>query len=125
MQELKQILEELGIPIAYSHFNTTITPPVIAYYRNSTANFGADNMVYQKIEQYYVELYTKYKDTAMEHRLERIFDEHEIYYNVESESYIDTEQMYQIIYTIDIDETNKDIETEAEVYIAAEGNINQ
>lgn len=107
MQELKTILEEMGIPIAYSHFNTTISPPVLVYRRDSSSNFGADGIVYKKINNYYVELYTKYKDNQLEQRLEDLFDAHEIFYNVEAEDYIDTEQMYQIIYRINFDETEQ------------------
>lgn len=100
MQDLKTMLEALGIPIAYSHFNTRITPPVLIYRRDSTSNFGADNKVYKKQNNFFIELYTKYKDPELEARLEEILDNNEIFYNVESEDYIDTEQMYSIVYTI-------------------------
>lgn len=123
MQDLKAILDEMEIPVAYSHFNTTISPPVIAYYRDSTSNFAADGKVYKKLNNYIVELYTKYKDPELENKLEAIFDTHEIYYNVASEDYIDSEQLYQIIYNINYDEVNKDIITEASINIQAEGNI--
>lgn len=105
MHDLNNILKELGIPVAYSHFNTSITPPVLIYRRDSTSNFAADGVVYKKQNNYFVELYTKYKDLDLEQRLEDIFDSHEIFYNVESEDYIDTEQMYEIIYSINFDET--------------------
>lgn len=107
MQDLKAILDEMEIPVAYSHFNTTISPPVIAYYRDSTSNFAADGKVYKKLNNYIVELYTKYKDPELEEKLEAIFDTHEIYYNVASEDYIDSEQLYQIIYNINFDETEQ------------------
>lgn len=107
MQDLKTILDELEIPVAYSHFNTATTPPVAVYRRDSSSNFGADGVVYKKINNYIVELYTAYKDTEMEQKLEAIFDKYEIFYNVDSEDYIDTEQMYQIIYRINYDETEQ------------------
>lgn len=106
MQDLKAILEELEIPVAYNHFNTTIEPPVIAYRRDSASNFGADGKVYKKINNYYVELYTAYKNPELEQELEDIFDAHDVFYNVESEDYIDSEQLYQIIYRVNFDETN-------------------
>lgn len=100
MQDLKLILEAMEIPIAYNHFNSAIEPPVIVYRRNSTNNFSADNKVYHKTENFYIELYTKIKDVALESRLENLFNEHDIFFNVESEDYIDAEKMYQVIYTI-------------------------
>lgn len=105
MQDLKTMLDELGIPVAYSHFNTTMNPPLVVYHRDTSSNFGADGKVYKKINNYLVELYTAYKDTTMEEQLEQIFDNHDAFYNVESEDYIDTEQMYQIIYRVNIEET--------------------
>ena len=107
MHDLNEILKEAEVPVAYSHFNTTISPPVIVYRRDSTSNYGADGIVYKKINNYIVELYTQYKDTTMEEKLESIFDNHEIYYNVEAEDYIDTEKMYQIIYRVNFDEAEQ------------------
>lgn len=106
MQELKTMLEQLNIPVAYSHFNTATTPPFICFYRDSTANFGADNKVYKKINNYTVELYTEYKNTTLEEQLEDIFDANNVFYNVQSEDYIDAEQVYQIIYTITLENEN-------------------
>ena len=103
MQELKTLLDQLNIPVAYSHFNTATEPPFIAYYRQSTSNFGADNKVYYKINNYIVELYTPYKDVDLENELENLFDGNNIFYNVTSEDYIDTEQMYQVIYEITLE----------------------
>jgi hypothetical protein len=100
MQDLKTILEQMDIPVAYDHFNTSTNPPFIAYRRDSTSNFGADNVVYKKINNYYVELYTEFKSPALEEQLESLFNINNIFYNVESEDYIDTEQMYQVIYRI-------------------------
>jgi hypothetical protein len=104
MQDLKTILETLGIPVAYNHFNTSTNPPFLVYRRESTSNFGADNKVYKKINNYYVELYTEYKNPALEESLESIFNENNIFFEVESEDYIDSEQMYEIVYSISTEE---------------------
>lgn len=108
MQDLKQMLEQLNIPVAYSHFNTSTNPPFICYLRGSTSNFGADNKVYKKINNYLVYLYTDYKNPELEEQLENIFDANNVFYDVASEDYIDTEQMYQIIYEVTL-ETENDI----------------
>jgi len=104
MQDLKNLLEQLGIPVAYNHFNTATNPPFVVYRRDSTSNFGADNKVYKKINNYYVELYTEFKNPALEEQLESIFYENNIFYEVESETYIDTEQMYEVVYSISAEE---------------------
>lgn len=100
MQELKTILEQLNIPVAYNHFNTTTTPPFLIYRRASQSNFGADNKVYEKINNYYIELYTEYKDVELEERLEELLNSYDIFFNVEGEEYINDEKMYQIVYSI-------------------------
>lgn len=104
MQQLKQILEQLDIPVAYDHFNIATNPPFIAFRRNSQSNFGADDIVYEKINNYYVELYTEYKDAELEEQLEDILTSNGIFYNVESETYISDEKMYEIVYEINYKE---------------------
>lgn len=104
MQNLKLILEQLGLPVAYDHFNRETNPPFVVFRRYSQSNFGADDVVYERINNYYVELYTEYKDAELEEELENILFENGIFYNVESEDYIDEEKMYEIIYTINYKE---------------------
>lgn len=104
MQDLKNMLEQLNIPVAYSHFNTETNPPCICFYREDTSNFSADNKVYKKIDNYLVELYTDFKNPVLEKQLEDIFDANEVFYNVESETYIDQEQMYEIIYSVTLED---------------------
>ena len=100
MQVLKELLEQLHISVAYDHFNTPTTPPFITFRRYSQSNFGADNKVYEKINNYYVELYTEYKDAELEASLEALLTDADIFFNVESEEYISDEKMYQIVYSI-------------------------
>ena len=109
MQDIKNILDELNIPVAYHHFNTDINPPFVVYYRTSSSNYGADNKVLQKFNNFYIELYTEYKDPTTEQMLENLLDENEIFYDVVSEDYIDTEKMYQVIYSISLKHTDQDI----------------
>lgn len=100
MQVLMTILQQLNIPVAYDHFNTPTAPPFIAYRRYSQSNFGADNKVYEKINNYYIELYTEFKDVELEEQLEELLNNNDIFFNVESETYIDGEKMYEIVYSI-------------------------
>lgn len=100
MSNLKNVLEQLNIPVAYDHFNTATSLPFIVFKRYSQNNFGADNIVYEKINNYYVYLVTEYKNMELEAQLEDVLTNADIFYNVESEDYIDTEKCYQIVYSI-------------------------
>lgn len=111
MQQLKELLSTLNIPVAYDHFNTATNPPFIAFRRYSSENFGADDKVYEKINNYYVYLVTDYKDINMEKALEDLLDENDIFYDVESEDYVDDEKCYQIIYSIGYKEPKDDIQS--------------
>jgi len=109
MQNLKTLLEQLEIPVAYNHFNQPTNPPFVVFRRYSQSNFGADNKVYEKIDNYYVELYTEFKDVELEENLENILTQADIFFNVESEDYIDSEKMYQVIYAINYKEEKNNV----------------
>jgi len=100
LEELKNILLTLKIPIAYSHFNKSTNAPFLTYRIDHTENFFAENKTYKKNEVIYIELYTDKKDTTMESNLESLLDNNEIAWEIESEDYIDDEKIYQIIYRI-------------------------
>ena len=66
-----------------------------------SSNFAADGKIYKRFDNYQVELYSDKKDLESEQLLENIFDENDIYYD-KSETYIESEKMYQVIYEIQI-----------------------
>ena len=100
MEKLKEILSTLGYAVAYDHFNTNTKTPFLIFRRHSTRNFMADGRVNKKVNNIYVELYTDKKDIEIEQKLENLFDKNDIVYNIESELYIQEENVYQIIYEI-------------------------
>ncbi len=102
MTELYELLKQMNIPVAYHHFVQETNPPFITYYRTDTNNFYADNKVYEKINNYRVELYIRQKDVVLESQLETILDDNDITYEVEAEAYIKEEDVYQVIYNINI-----------------------
>ncbi len=93
------LLKSTGLPVAYHHFKTPPEPPYIVYLFSYSSNFGADNKVYQKVPRYQVELYTTIKDLASEKLIEDLFDENSIYWE-KTETYIDSEGLYQVLYEI-------------------------
>ncbi len=93
------LLKSTGLPVAYHHFTSPPTPPYIVYLFSYSSNFGADNRVFSKQSNYQVELYTTEKDPVSEKLIEDLFDEHDIYWE-KTETYIESEGLYQVLYEI-------------------------
>lgn len=99
MVSLFNLLKSTGLPVAYHHFTAPPTPPYIVYLFTDSENFGADNRVYVKGDNYQVELYTDKKDLVAEGKIETALDGASIFYD-KTELYIETEKLYQVIYHI-------------------------
>lgn len=99
MEELLQILEEIGLPFAYHHFaeGESPEPPFVVYLLPGSNNFGADGKVYYKIHEAHLELYTDLKDLELEQKVEDALDEHGIFYN-KTETWIESERLYEVLY---------------------------
>ena len=106
LNDIYTILKATGYPVAYSHFTGTTTtplpiPPYITYLTAYSSNLMADNKVYKKIDNLQIELYTNKKDLTTEKKLEDILDNNDIAYD-STETWIDTEKLFQKIYEISI-----------------------
>jgi len=99
LAELKKILDATGYPVAYSHFSSKQQPPFICYLEDNSSNFSADNKVYHKGKDIFIELYTSKKDLVAEKKLEDLLDENEIPYDSD-ETYIESEKIFQKIYEV-------------------------
>ena len=93
------LLKSTGLPVAYHHFVSPPSPPYIVYLFSYSSNFGADNKVYDAEKNYQVELYTTKKDPVSEKLIEDLFDEHDIYWE-KTETYIEGEGLFQVLYEI-------------------------
>jgi hypothetical protein len=102
MDELLQILKEMGIPFAYDHFaeGESPEPPFICYLLPESDNFSADGKVYKKINEVHIELYTDVKDPALENSVETVMDSHDIFYN-KTEVWIESEKLYEVLYSFE------------------------
>lgn len=71
MDEILAVLKEAEIPFAYDHFaeGESPEPPFICYMMPASNHFSADGKVYFKINEVHIELYTDFKDLAVEQRL--------------------------------------------------------
>ena len=102
-EEIKEMLEGLGLPVAYHHFaeGETPEPPFLVYLTPGSHNFAADGKVYFKVKQLDVELYTDKKDPVLEERLEAVFDDRFLFYE-KSETYIESEKLYEVLYEMEV-----------------------
>lgn len=103
IENLVEMLQELKIPFAYDHFaeGESPEPPFICYLIPGSNNFAADGMVYFKLNEVRIEMYTDFKDIALESRVEDVLDRHGIFYN-KSETWIQSEKLYEVMYAFEM-----------------------
>ena len=102
--ELYQSLKSIGFPVAYHHFegtekNPVPTSPYIAYLFSNSGDLMADDRNYVEISDFQVELYTTKKDLQSEALVQNKLKALELPYS-KSETWIESEKMYQVIYQI-------------------------
>ena len=104
MDKIINILDEIGIPFAYSHFaeGESPEPPFMCYLLPRSDNFSADGRVYHKLSVVHFEVYTDKKDRALENRVEDVLDKNNIFYN-KSEVWINSEKLYEVIYSFELE----------------------
>lgn len=98
-EQLKQILDETGYPVAYDHFEQAQEAPFLLFAMPYTNNVFADDKVLKVRNRWNVYLATEKKDIAAEQTIENVLDSHIIAWN-KSESYIEDEKLYQTIYEL-------------------------
>lgn len=98
-QEVKTMVESIGIPFAYYQFtkDTAQPTPFACWYFDGSNDEPADNTNWAKIRTLYIEIYTDAKDFALEKTVEDILAEHELFYE-KSETYLGDERMMMEIY---------------------------
>lgn len=102
-QYIETMLDEVGIPYEYHHFETTnaVDPPFLIWIISETNNFKADGKVFHRVNQVNLELYTDEKSFELEEKLEAILYEHEITWE-KTEDYIQEEKMYMVTYEMEV-----------------------
>lgn len=105
MEEIVNILKEIGIPFAYDHFaeGESPSPPFICYLTPSTNHFAADGVTYLKVNDIHIELYTDFKDLSVERKVESALDRHGIFYE-RLETWIDSEKLYEVLYSFEMED---------------------
>lgn len=97
---MRELLQQLGLPFAYSHYKGDIEPPYIVYIGNGQDTFGGDNTWYHRRNRYQLEYYFKEKNEAEEDRIERILLENGYNYEKSEDAYIESEGVFVIYYQI-------------------------
>ena len=107
IENIVEMLQEMNIPFAYDHFaeGESPEPPFICYLIPGSNNFAADGMVYFKLNEVRIEMYTDFKDISLESRLEDVLDGREIFYN-KSETWIQSEKLYEVMYSFEMEGLN-------------------
>ena len=100
--ELKTVLDGSGIPFVYRAWKYCHDLPFGVFYFEHDNPFAADGIVYAKKTLYALELYTAEKDPYAEAALEKALTAAGIFYSKSDETYIDEEQMFYVIYEIEV-----------------------
>ena len=103
MEKLVAMISEMGILFVYDHFaeGESPEPPFLCYLLPGSDNFAADGVVYHRISQVHVELYTDSKDPAVEEKVTAVLDRHGIFYD-QTETWIESEKLYEVLFSFEI-----------------------
>lgn len=101
LEKLANLLASTGLPVTYLDWPEGAAPPLpfICYLVAYSNNFYADGELYLTVQRIHVELYTKVKDLDAESRVEDAL--RKIPWQ-KSETYLNTEKCYQILYEIEV-----------------------
>ena len=76
-EQITDLLRQTGLPFAYHHFTEgeSPDPPFLVYLTPGSHNFSADGMVYYRVDQLDIELYTDKKQPEQEAKLEAVLQQ--------------------------------------------------
>lgn len=102
LTEIYSLIQSAEFPTAYHHFEegNSPEPPFVVYLLPSSNNFGADNKVFKRIQDLWVELYTDKKDLNAEGKIENVLDN--IGFWQKTETWIETERLYLTKYELEV-----------------------
>lgn len=98
-----EILQQTGLPCAYSHFSeedSPAAPPYIVYLGGGQDNFEADNIYYYQRNRYQIEYYFTKKDEEAEAQIEQLLLANGYLYDKSEDVYIEDEGVFVIYYNV-------------------------
>lgn len=107
-QQVAAMVRSIGVPYAYYQFpdGTGQACPFVCFFFSDSNDLAAENTNYQKIRTLNLELYTDNKDFELEETVETVLNSNGLVYD-RSESYLDSERMFMVVYTTDILKTEE------------------
>lgn len=101
--DIEENIAKLGIPFAYRQFTekTAVSEPFLVWYFDNSDNFSADNIVYSRIYELNLELYTGEKDFALEEQIENILTDMGLFWEKE-EQWIESEKLFEVLYYMEV-----------------------
>ena len=101
LEYVKELLDSTGIPVTYYAWPEEKAPelPYICYLVAYSNNFSADGTVYAPVDHLQIELYTEQKEPQTEEKVESALSS--LFWQ-KTETYIESEQCYQIMYEIEV-----------------------
>ena len=101
-EQIHDMMQEMDLPFAYHHFaEGKVRIPVSAFLSPGEHTFSADNNRYFSSKQLNIELYTDQKQPELEEQVEMVLSQHEIYYT-KTEVWIASEQLYEVLYEMEV-----------------------
>ena len=102
-KEVMAMVNKLKLPNAYDHFAEGEEPntPYVIYRYPGSDNFAADGIVYHKINELDIELYSDKKDTKTEEAVEAVLDEHGLFYQ-KTEVWLSDERLFEVLYEMEV-----------------------
>ncbi len=102
-EEVLKMMGEMRLPFAYDHFaeGESPEPPFLVFLYPKADNFSADGIVYYKINQLDIELYTDLKQPELEETIEAVLLKYGIFYG-KSEVWIESEKLYEVLYEMEV-----------------------
>lgn len=102
LEKLYGILKKTGLSVAYDFFEKETAPPYVACIETGRTPIYADNAVYAELKTINIELYTKRKSPECEKLLENVLKENEIFYTFTGVGLIESEDIYEVFYSVEI-----------------------
>lgn len=100
-QNLCGLLEAVGIPFAFHHWEDPPAMPYGVYFDDHSNNFAADGIAYQVIRHFNLELYSRQRNPELEEKMEAVLTGAELLWD-KTATYIDSERFYQVSYEIEV-----------------------
>ena len=97
------LLEQTGLPCAYSHFRESgspQSPPYIVYIGSGQNTFSADNTYFFTRNRYQIEYYFTEKNEATEETIESLLLANGYQYTKSEDTYIESEGVFVIYYQV-------------------------